>query len=320
METLNITNKDIDESLRFEVTHFSDTCLEIYKNMIEENFKKSFDTIKHEIDSGLKSNIMKKIGGDNMYDYSKLKRLSRFMLPFNSGNLVEMDIKNAIKHVSSQRHNLKEFYNFVEGEFIVIFGLCMVPEPGKYWSYEKFVWITNFGNIMIIVRPADGRLIYDECMIKHNCWIPIDYIGIFNTILLECNKYNDRPLFNPTVFVTLLKLMKDTLYNRKFVPLYTKDIINENDNLRSKHNSFETKVEEFDKREKEFFSKYQHHIDLIEEKNVLKQEREKLKRVALKLRMEKEDLEKEKAKLKAQIEKLETVDIDKELVCNDPDY
>ena len=70
---------------------------------------------------------------------------------------------------------------------------------------------------------------------------------------------------DPNTIFSTLEIMKSTLYNRKFIPLYVKDVIQENETLKEKMKEYDT----FNKDKEEFLKENKPYLDLIEDKKNL---------------------------------------------------
>ncbi len=198
------------------------------------------------------------------------------------------------------------------------FNLIIVTNFSRVFSY-------NFSGLYT------GSL---EKFAHYNFWLPVDYILILKSLVLNnykpngssdtaflfCNtpfeKLSTQELnlkfpnygtqIDPNTIFSTLELMKSTLYNRKFIPLYVKDVIEENKMLKEKMKEYDT----FNKEKEEFLKENKPYLDLIEDKKnldlireELRLEKEKLKLVALKLKHDKLDFNEK-------LEKFQNLDID----------
>ena len=67
-----IINKNIDESIKFEINRFKYECCNIYSSLLKDKIEKANRELFDKIDAYIKSNIIKNIGCSNLYDYSTL--------------------------------------------------------------------------------------------------------------------------------------------------------------------------------------------------------------------------------------------------------
>ena len=101
-------------------------------------------------------------------------------------------------------------------------------------------------------------------------------------------------------------MMKSTLYNRKFIPLYVKDVIQENETLKEKMKEYD----QFNKDKEEFLKENKPYLDLIEDKKNLDLLREELRIEKEKLRLVSIKLKHDKLDFNEKLEKFQNLDID----------
>jgi hypothetical protein len=96
----------------------------------------------------------------------------------------------------------------------------------------------------------------------------------------------------------ILQYIKDTMYDRKIIPLYVKEMVDENNDLKNKYESYQKDSEEFYK----FKSKYENEIKPYLD---LEKERERLSNIKIKLAEEKRQINFVKLKLDEEKKKIE---------------
>ena len=111
---------------------------------------------------------------------------------------------------------------------------------------------------------------------------------------------------DPNTIFSTLEMMKSTLYNRKFIPLYVKDVIQENETLKEKMKEYDT----FNKDKEEFLKENKPYLDLIEDKKNLDLIREELRIEKEKLRLVSIKLKHDKLDFNEKLEKFQNLDID----------
>lgn len=368
---MNINNKVIDNHLKFESERFRNECLNIYKTLVDGNIKtaiqNSYDELYKKIDSELKNNIMKSIGGKDLYDYSEihtpeiLEYVNERSYITNNYNNITREKFSSFKTINDTFEGLYLFnkneierryaggndWNYYQKQLLhinnikekfgklilnerLILGYCNI----KYMKIDKYVkcnrngellyddnsdditghngikikirnyiFLTNFGRLVkyTYYHHSENNGIYtnttdfdikNSSYIEFDFWIPTDYIRILQ-------------LTKPDNIEEVLKCMKDTLYNRKIVPLYVKDIVERNEVLESKYEEYEKGNEKYIKDKEEFEKETKPYVDLYKDKEdlhklreELKLEKEKLKLVAIKLEMDKKKFEEDMAMIK----------------------
>lgn len=312
---IQMANKQmINDSLKFEISRFSDSCIEIYKNMIEENIKKSFEQIRDKIESEIKTNIAQKIGGNDLYDYCNYPALIKFKVPFDNSNCKEYDFNQIINYLHiSQQSDARDFLNFADGEKIIIYEPCKYNHSIHGFPQEHFIWITNFGNIFCIVRSSN----FGPCpsLFKNNFWLPIDYIQIIKLMFTKNQEYMNNgncmnwSNFDPSCISTIMSCMKNNLYNRKIIPLYIKDVIEENNKLKSMYDNYKIEHDKFEERKKDFEEKNKPQLDVLKEYEEIKKQKEQLRLVVLKLELDRKKLEEDMIKINEEKRKIDSINV-----------
>ena len=188
---------------------------------------------------------------------------------------------------------------------------------------EKLIIITNFSRVFFMDENFKFAL--------YDFWLPVDYILILRSvILLNYKEYkkngsiyntpykdlspeelnlkfpNYGTQIDPNTIFSTLEMMKSTLYNRKFIPLYVKDVIQENETLKEKMKEYD----QFNKDKEEFLKENKPYLDLIEDKKNLDLLREELRIEKEKLRLVSIKLKHDKLDFNEKLEKFQNLDID----------
>lgn len=121
----------------------------------------------------------------------------------------------------------------------------------------------------------------------------------------------------PYDITEILKMIKELLYNRKFIPLY-KDIIEENNEIKSKYETDEEELKKYYEDTKKFETTEKPYLDLIKEreefkkaKDILDAEKNNLKMITIKLEIEKKEIENEKIKINNMYKEIKGLDLNK---------
>lgn len=342
-----IKNDKLEESIKFEIDHFKDECMNLYKSMLEKNINESFNIVYNKLISEIKNNIMKTISGGNMYDYSEYEKYNYIYHLYGPihGPQNIVPSKKFIENMSvdnNGKQNINKFLgSMITEEKIVIHGKCFYNGDNTCILHEYF--LTNYGRIIIFINGSQTYTVYNE----FNYWIPVDYIKLLSIIccggnimdkiteelnsmktelrqkitdeikkemankkIIGISQKNINTGVRCEVILEMLKLMKDQLYNRKYIPLYIFDIIKENEQLKMRFETFNEEKKLFDKEKEEFVSINGENIDLIKEKKELIELRERLKIASHKIKVEQEKLDNEKKIFHETLEKFNNVNLD----------
>lgn len=228
----------INETLKFSAVKFKEECTDICKNLLESKFKQMSEEVIQKFDSEIKNNIMTSIGCKDLYDYSTIQLkycpYHEFYYDKCSDLIDPVEPYYKEEHLRKCRiptdrdmeivlwRDVKEHYDILNQFLKMSKGEKIVIRYTKYEKYHKWyarlISVTNYGKVMYYDWNDDTD---DIRMCDFNFQVPIDYIKIIQ----RCSPYD---------IVEILNIMKEMLYNRKFAPLYVKDIIEENNKLRSK--------------------------------------------------------------------------------------
>ena len=320
---------DPDTTLKFEVENYKNQCFQICKDMADKNIshiKEAYEELYSKIDSGIKSNIMKSIGTKDLYNYDEIPEIKistnkenditgrnctkEVVIDFILGNIIIRNghsVNSCFCNVYKFTKKCKYcdlvvarngFNNLVAGEKIVIMSKTLFPKTGNnYPDVYIMVFITNYGRYIKITQTKNGEHSYN---ILYSCneynsfdfWLPIDYINILNMVSTS------------VIEQSVLEYIKNKMYDRKLVPLYARDVVHENNELKLKYAEYERDIdnlkkerEEFENERKKFYETEKPTIDLIKDKKEIVEQREKLQLIAKHLKLEKLKIDKEKEAL-----------------------
>jgi len=239
--------------MELSLNNINDTSYHLYKQIFEENIKKSFDELHDKIKLDITENIMKKIRGDNTYDYSTIPEIPNifdFKTILNNFNAYKY--ADEIKTLGNKFLKNNEIYIFIDNLYDHNNLYNSTNYNNYYRKKEIFVslkdesvcakiYLTNNARIICVVYDKTNPQINVIKTLSHNFWIPVDYIKIILILIKNIKKFtltnnhnrdnpfriNQDSLYN---FIQLydnldelLKYIKETLYSSKFIPLYIKE-------------------------------------------------------------------------------------------------
>ena len=267
----------------FSYDNFKNDSIKIYKDLIDENLKKSFDEISKKIDTEYKHNIGKNYN-NTLYDYSEFNDIEIDGKKYNNeelkkfiNNFAKLDCGNEM-YKKLFKQNIIQFLNFRENEKVVICHTYINRVDRGYDSNRNhnfvnndyYLMITNYGKIFNFYSNATW---YAET----NFWIPLDYIFIIKEIL--------------NVYVKVYEPPPQNFRSRGSIPEGSKLILYDNKDVGSI-------VERIFKLLVTIKNKYFNKINLLDHNNELEQNNKKIKKYNNDLEQDKIDLLKENNKLK----------------------
>ena len=276
--------------MELSLNNINDNSYHLYKKIFEENIKKSFDELHDKIKLDITENIMKKIRGNDTYDYSTIPEIPYSVdLSLFSTNY---KYKDSFKILSSKFLKDNEKFVFVFTDF----------NSNNMYKYK--IYLTNNARIVFVGINSDTK---NNCYnaiqtLSHNFWIPLDYIKIIIILIKNLNLINRDYIGKEedkcwdftgktntsnknNIFKLydnldeLLKHIKETLYSSKFIPLYIKE---EHDKIKVEYEQLNLETAKFNQ-------------ELLQEKHKLQELRDNFK---LEFNKEKECLMKEKETFK----------------------
>ena len=150
----------------------------------------------------------------NDHYYDSIKHLTEFKVSWdNSKTYQSRDFfKIMINNCGPFDGNKKDEFDtkFVKGEFIFLYIRNTARDGPQFQETysEKYVWITNYGNILCINR-ADGGFLNIDFIDWNNFWLPLDYINILKSVYEE-NSSTKKPISDN--IRNTLKVMKNNLH------------------------------------------------------------------------------------------------------------
>lgn len=277
---------DIDTAVSAYYSLLENKC----KSVTSELTKKVTDLqteLYSTLSSAIKSKVLETTGDSDMYDYSDLPEVK-----VERHNIITGSHDCYYKSYDGCRSRSYETKCFI----CVIDNIPEIEKtfaPGEKWVYCKGgsypythgrdyygLAFTNFGTYL--GSSGFGKLSF---------WIPKDYIQIITTLDKDITHRHIINYIQPYSIISALQLIRDRLYNRKYVPLYARDLVIENARLTAEHEKFTTEY------------KYQETLTLADirqqlsdHKAELDTERDKLKLAAKKLAVERQAFELERQK------------------------
>jgi hypothetical protein len=193
---------------------------------------------------------------------------------------------NQKRSVCCQLPTLTKFLDdMIKDEIIIII----------HHKLTKCIVITNFGRIYMYGDNEYGvtyitnkckhhNYTYSEAYKHFDFWIPIVYINIIKTVPV----YENIPTHNfsyYSIFHNMLTTMKHGLINKQFMSLYIKEIVDENNKLKSEYIEHKKSINElsfnknkFEEEKKKYITDKNTYLDLLYDKSKLKSDRYELEK------------------------------------------
>jgi hypothetical protein len=187
--------------MNFEGSQYKTECFERFKNTLEQEYKKMFESI----DGKIQENIMNCVGRD-LYDYSDIDDLADGIKRELYG---EYQGSECIKYKDFYQHYMDRF---VPGEKIIV----NVIDSDLSNSSERTL-LTNYGRMMryYIDHRSSPPVFTESYITEYNFWIPLDYIFIIKSIRGNASGREYNLFFSK--LSNLIKYIKENLYNGKYV-------------------------------------------------------------------------------------------------------
>jgi hypothetical protein len=303
----------ITAKIKFEIGDFADKCLALYKENIDASVRKTYEQFYDQVQSSIKNQIIQTVCGKDMLDPQYVREI-----PVNRNYKGDNSWLVSLERLSLPNDNAKKFNDFRDK-----MKLGSLDEKVFLWCRSQYtgIIITNKAKIVVFSYNVHYNCRFDD----YNFTIPYDYLQIL-TLLYGGNSVDSNgnaasygiPEDEYNKLLKLIQVMRDMLYDRRFVPLYTEEIVEENKQLKAKYEEYqkdyinlENEKHNFDI-QKKYFDEYVQPYTNIEkekeeilcEKQKLQEERDKLRLIAKKIQIEREKLEKEKEI----IEKIDIID------------
>jgi len=335
---------DSNEMLKFETQNFTDRCFQIYKDLIDTNIQKTYQLVYDKLESEIKNNIIQKMSGVELFDYSDIFYFK------NIDHIKEIIYRICNTHNSTTQHNrdmANSFFTFEKDEKLI---LCCskyhYSYPQSFTPFQTYTLLTTHGKLLSCIADSNGPTQTYATFYNIEIKIPKDYIKIIQHILLvslssnmSLQYYPTNTEHNPTyiqyiasiynihdkrqgsyefIFLkNILDEIKTTLYNRKIVPLYLTEIVEQNKDLLEKYSKYEKDSTEFYAFKEKYEAEIKPYFDVcVEKERLMKleekliEEKKRLNIIKLKLDSEKAELEKEREKLDQEKKKVYEMNID----------
>lgn len=331
-------SNQIKESLAIHLDDFNNNILKSYETLLHQNIKNTFTELFENQKSKIKNDMIENIIYKDMYDYSdineKCKELfdeceeknkgfekqntqqkeltyrsvpfvcQSIMIPYYYKN-IDTEVKETIiidfiyyKNLpnNTEIHNqygISDYECILKNKEIIIVKHNFVDNWG---NSQLMIMITNFGKVFINGENnwVSGCSNFYDFDIK----IPLDYVPILN-LQLKIGTGS-----NTTQITHLFKNIKENLYNRRFLPLFAKDIETEKQQLIKQKEEFKNEYEKFMEDKKQFeyerkeYKDFQYEVEkLITDKRELEIKKKKLISFTLENKNIKNNLERDKKQL-----------------------
>ena len=261
-----------NNKLIFSYDNFKNDSIKIYKDLIDENLKKSFDEISKKIDTEYKHNIGKNYN-NTLYDYSEFndididgKKYNYEELKTFINNFMELHkVGCLVDGINRHKQNITQFFNFWENEKVVICHTYIdrIYRDSAYIDNVCYLMISNYGKIFNFDKG-------DTYYMETNFWIPLDYIFIIKEILKVYTRLPPSGLFTPVTNRIYFDIAGDvsklllTIKNKYFNRI---NLLEENNKLKIRGSDLEQENIKIKKHNNDL---EQDKIDLLEENNKLK--------------------------------------------------
>lgn len=284
---------------------------------IKELMIDTHDNLYANMEAEIRNDMMKKITGNNMYDYSKVEEIEFFKMKNGVKTKVSMIEAIGAKNTNLSKcqeivDNKNKFMNdLVENEKIVIHDTTQTN------NYHNTILITNRAKLLNICRYTyknhDQLHKFDCEYTDYDFWLPIDYIQLINNLLIN-NVSFEGSLSIVDRFRKILGDMKKILYDRKFMPLYVLDVMKENEELKKLNASYTNNMSMLTDTWNNSISKLNEEMshalfeykecnvvpwniiikDVLDQKIKNEEEKKRLLMIAKKLKIDKDEFEKQK--------------------------
>ena len=183
---------------------------------------------------------------------------------------------------------------------------------------QHIIFISNYSRFLclsILPKCNNYSLQYNNL----DFWLPIDYINIYKDYLniFNNNSYAYTSSFIDSLYNILVKA-KNTLYNRKYVPHWLDDVINENNNIKERTeelNEYEQRLKDSEEvliqKQNEFNMFSKDYFDIKKEKKSIESRKKILMVSQNKIFAEKSTFETEMAERKAEFQREKEMELSK---------
>lgn len=205
-------------------------------------------------------------------------------------------IKNNIEIVREDQHNFKSEYGGAKLYDLGMgyFGVIECVHKGFRNPIQRYnFWIPTF---ILNILTNSTKPQYTLYMMQHD--------RISNHKIL---KQNQIPVES---FNRILSNTKSALSDRRWVPLYVKPLVEENERLKALYTQYEKDKTSFDAEYKHFHDTEKPYLDLVETRKKLEQDQLQLEKDKQLLRVVKANLERRDVELKEKERQIKELDLD----------
>jgi hypothetical protein len=306
-----------EQSIKFDIDEFKSQCLKMYESLMEkniervkesnseilteclENITKTNDEICSKVHNEINEKIRRVFDGDELHKYKPIEGALAFL----------KKLYGKYKHKEDKPEIINKFTSDSD-EYII---MCK-----KIYTRNLIhhVFLTNQSNYIVLIiniynLDEDTEIPKEIGTVFHgnfNFSLPYDYYKIINKILdinatnheegvRRSSSGNDLELrtISPRILLeNILPLMKETLYDRKFIPLYAKEILEEDKKIKEEFEMFKEDKRKFNEYKQEYEIKIAPYKELFTAETKLQEDKEKLKLISKKISIDKEEFEKQK--------------------------
>jgi len=304
------------DKLVFETDIFRDECIKICKDNIEPIINNSIKELEKRMIDETKNNIQKKIGCQDMYDYSEFEEIKIF-----KGFRDDVKFNELIKYPKNFWSNEQYFTdkvklflnNFKPTEKIVV--EYFINYSINNTIYKRTLYITTYGRVLFVglrISLEDNKLCLLEKGVEvyaFNFWIPTPYLLIFKSMEKLFSKVKDlnEETKDWIQIIDAIDKLKNELFSTKIIPLYAKEIAEENEKLKKEYKKFEEEKIEFEKEKKDLEENIKCMMGKIKPYEDLEIERKKLEKEKELLILVRQKLKKESNEFKIEKERIEKI-------------
>ncbi len=313
------TDINVNNMLKFAIGNFKEECAKIFDEHLENTMTKCRNEIYGKIESQLKRQIMENIGTFKLFDYSDIPEPL-----LSTGNQRYKDLNECFGRINQHgphpdiNKDKAKFLDFTPGEKLIFYREKFHEGGGG----KSIVFLTNYARCFW-AKWQSGFHTVSEYQYRHfDFWIPKDYIILMKIITNETqySLHGSNGVITPFVYgenvVEFLKTIKERLYDRKIVPLYAREIVDENAELKAKYNKYEQDMaqlkldrESLAAERERFRREIAPHVNLEMEQTALMAEKQKLAEERVMLRLAAQKIREERDKLEKMKALYENIDI-----------
>ena len=235
----------VTDALNATMARFKEECRAVHNEVLGSGLRQMYETLSQRLESEIKSHRARATVGDAMYDRVEDEEVTGFRAP--GDGTVRPGSRHGNKALSLVQFlaqyplgdALREsFPRMRSGEKVIIFSYSPAEtQYGNQFSFVKdheYILVTNRAKFLGFTRGASGEvtsLLHREL----DFWLPRDYILIIRSLVENLGQRSRiKSAIAPATVLDLLVRIRDTLHDRRYVPLYVADVMAENKALVAK--------------------------------------------------------------------------------------